>query len=73
MTALAIKTHNYLLNLINAFMDSSFMKAWEEAAIRRAQYYISRNTMNELNKLTDKELKDIGIARGDIYDIATKR
>ena len=29
-----------------------------------------RQTENELRKLTDKELNDIGIARGDIYSIA---
>jgi uncharacterized protein YjiS (DUF1127 family) len=29
-----------------------------------------RSTENELRKLTDKELNDIGIARGDIYAIA---
>ena len=29
-----------------------------------------RETENELRKLTDKELNDIGIARGDIYSIA---
>lgn len=27
-------------------------------------------TIKELNKLTDKELKDIGITRGDIHSIA---
>ena len=29
-----------------------------------------RQTEDELRKLTDKELNDIGIARGDIYTIA---
>lgn len=29
-----------------------------------------RQTEDELRKLTDKELNDIGIARGDIYSIA---
>ena len=29
-----------------------------------------RQTENELRKLTNKELNDIGIARGDIYSIA---
>jgi len=29
-----------------------------------------RQTENELRKLTDQELNDIGIARGDIYSIA---
>jgi hypothetical protein len=29
-----------------------------------------RQTENELRKLTDAELNDIGISRGDIYSIA---
>ena len=29
-----------------------------------------RETENELHKLTDAELNDIGISRGDIYSIA---
>ena len=29
-----------------------------------------RQTENELRKLSDKELNDIGISRGDIYSIA---
>jgi len=29
-----------------------------------------RQTEHELRKLTDRELNDIGIARGDIYSIA---
>ena len=36
-------------------------------------YYAAKaikQTENELRKLTDKELNDIGIARGDIYAIA---
>ena len=36
-------------------------------------YYAAKaikRTENELRKLTDKELNDIGIARGDIYAIA---
>lgn len=30
-------------------------------------------TITELNKLSDKELRDIGIGRGDIYSIAHGR
>jgi uncharacterized protein YjiS (DUF1127 family) len=36
-------------------------------------YYVAkaiRQTENELRKLNDKELNDIGISRGDIYAIA---
>ena len=30
-----------------------------------------RNTIRELNNLTNAELRDIGISRGDIYTIAS--
>lgn len=36
--------------------------------IRRARK--ASETIKELNRLTDKELKDIGITRGDIHSIA---
>ncbi len=29
-----------------------------------------RSTINELSKLTDRELNDIGLARGDIWAVA---
>jgi uncharacterized protein YjiS (DUF1127 family) len=32
----------------------------------------ARQTRNSLNKLTDRELEDIGLVRGDIEDIAAK-
>lgn len=53
-----------------AFMESNFMKAWEAAAIKRAQYYITKSTIKELQALSDKELRDIGLNRGEIYDVA---
>jgi uncharacterized protein YjiS (DUF1127 family) len=51
-------------------MESKFMKAWEEAARKKAQYYEAQYTIKELSRLTDKELEDIGITRGEIRDIA---
>lgn len=47
------------------------LTSWFEEFV--AEYKKARdtaNTINELNRLTDKELKDIGLSRGDIYDIA---
>jgi uncharacterized protein YjiS (DUF1127 family) len=49
----------------------SRLTAWFEELIleiRRARK--AAETIKELNKLTDKELKDIGITRGDIHSIA---
>lgn len=54
----------------NAFMGSKFMKAYEKAAIRRAEYYAMKSTYNTLNKMTDYELRDIGLCRGNIYEVA---
>jgi uncharacterized protein YjiS (DUF1127 family) len=39
----------------------------------KASYKLSveiRQTIKELNRLSDKELTDIGISRGDIYSVA---
>ena len=34
-------------------------------------YFIYRKLLNDLNKMTDEELKDIGISRSDIDYIAS--
>ena len=74
MTQITLTLNNYLLNpiseLFNSFMSSRFMKAWEEAAVKRAEHYLARNTYRELQRLSDAELHDIGIHRGDIWDIS---
>ena len=33
------------------------------------QYFIQRQAVRELNQLTDYELRDIGISRGDILSV----
>ena len=38
---------------------------------KRAYNARVRQTIKELHQLTDHELNDIGIARGDIYGVAT--
>lgn len=45
---------SFLLKLINSYQMAKAV----------------RQTENELRKLTDQELNDIGISRGDIYSIA---
>ncbi|MDV7390244.1 DUF1127 domain-containing protein, partial [Arthrospira platensis SPKY1] len=37
---------------------------------KRKQKSLARTTYNELNKLSDRELKDIGLSRGDIRSVA---
>lgn len=69
MTQHILTVSNFLLNPISEFLNdiSSFSnklaKSYSNAKLARA-------TIKELQALTDKELNDIGIARGDIYYIA---
>lgn len=72
MTHLLKKLANKIKALANAFMQSKLMKAWEQAAVKRAQYYVVRRTVQELQSLSDSELRDLGLGRGDIYDVAIK-
>ena len=48
----------------------SQMGYFEEAKALMLQNARAKQTYNELSKLSDKELRDIGISRGDIYTIA---
>ena len=65
MTQLVLEVSNFLTKPIEGLFD--FLKTWN-AAIRRNNEY--KQTIKELSALTDKELNDIGIARGDIYAVA---
>jgi uncharacterized protein YjiS (DUF1127 family) len=63
MTTLVANTFNWIgLESIARF----FVKL-NEARIRRKEI---RQTMNALSNLTDRELNDMGIARGDIWAVA---
>ena len=60
---------NYLLNPISEFLSSlSSLPNNIANSYRRSQS--ARCTINELGSLTDAELNDIGITRGDIRYIA---
>lgn len=65
MTHLTLTLNNYLLSPIEGLLDSlkELRKSWE-------LYKAVRQTEKELRALSDRELNDIGIARGDIYSIA---
>ena len=43
---------------------------WQRLAKRYRQYTIYKNTVTELNRLSDRELNDIGIHRSMIHSIA---
>ena len=65
MTQHILALNNYLLNPINGFLNlvKDFRQAMDDHARIKA-------TIKELRKLSDRELNDIGINRGDIYSIA---
>lgn len=65
MTQLTLTLSNYLQSPIEGLFDliNQMIRDYQEAKKVRA-------TIKELSKLSDRELNDIGIARGDIYAIA---
>lgn len=60
MTALVANTADWL----------GITSWWKDYTRRSAQHRSYRATVAELSKLTDKELRDIGLSRGDIHSIA---
>jgi len=67
MTQHILTIQNYLLNSINEAIDllKSLRQAWNHATN-------VNQTVKELSCLTDKELSDIGLSRGDIYSVAKR-
>jgi uncharacterized protein YjiS (DUF1127 family) len=58
------------INLFNRILN-----VFEEAGMRRAQaelrrHYYYNKTFQDLNRLSDRELKDIGVSRSNIHSIA---
>jgi uncharacterized protein YjiS (DUF1127 family) len=64
MTQHILTLNNYLMNPINGFIN--LLKDFRQAMEDRNRI---NDTVKELSKLSDKELNDIGINRGDIYSI----
>ena len=60
-----LTAHSFLTQGVEGFMD--FIKSVKE---KRIQYKAIRATEKELSRLSNAELNDIGITRGDIYAIA---
>lgn len=65
MTQHILTISNYLRSPIEGLLI--WFKDLKTGMTRRSQV---KTTIRELGQLTDKELNDIGIGRGDIYSIA---
>jgi uncharacterized protein YjiS (DUF1127 family) len=55
------------VNRISLRLFAEWFVNWNERRIRHKQ---ARKTIQQLEALSDRELWDMGITRGDIYDIA---
>jgi uncharacterized protein YjiS (DUF1127 family) len=66
MTQHILTINNYLQNPIEGIV--SYIKSVRKSYVWAKEV---RQTVKELNMLSDKELRDIGISRGDIYAVAT--
>ena len=65
MAHYVLEASSWIQDAIEGFRD--LRRAMQARAKRRASY---KQTYNELSKLNDFELNDIGICRGDIRNIA---
>ena len=65
MTHYVIEASNWIQDAIEGYKD--LRRSMKLRAERKASY---KQTYKELSKLTDFELNDIGICRGDIKNIA---
>lgn len=55
------------------WLDFGGLGTWfKDLARQYKQYKKARATIVELSKLSDRELRDIGISRGDIWAIANE-
>jgi uncharacterized protein YjiS (DUF1127 family) len=68
MSQAILTAHSFLTQGVEGFMD--FMKSVNE---KRIQQKAIRETEKALRKLSNAELDDIGITRGDIYTIARSK
>jgi len=65
MAHYVLEASNWIQDAIEGFRD--LRRSMQARAEKKASY---KRTFNELSKLTEFELNDIGICRGDIRNIA---
>lgn len=65
MTQSVLVAHSYLTRTVELFIE--FFQTLNQKRLQRKEV---KSTIKELSKLTDKELSDIGLSRGDIWYVA---
>ena len=65
MTQAILAAHSYSTRAIETIIEAYRTFKQERVAKR-----LAKQTIKELSKLTDKELNDIGLSRGDIWYVA---
>ena len=65
MTQAILTAHNYSTRAIELFIEA--YKSYKQG---RAAKKLAKQTIKELSRLSDKELRDIGLGRGDIWYVA---
>jgi uncharacterized protein YjiS (DUF1127 family) len=65
MTQAILAAHSYSTRAIEIIIEA--FKTFKQ---ERAAEKLAKQTMKELSRLTDKELNDIGLSRGDIWYVA---
>ena len=65
MTQLILLQANFLQNAVKALFD-----LFKDLRTSRKENSEAKDTIRELNKLSDADLTDIGLCRGDIWNVA---
>jgi uncharacterized protein YjiS (DUF1127 family) len=65
MTQLILIQANFLQNAVKALLD-----LFKDLRTSRKEISEAKQTIRELNKLSDADLTDIGLCRGDIWNVA---
>lgn len=61
---------SFFVNVFKSLQAAQMKSAIQRVRAEMMRHSAYRETYNELSKLTDNELNDIGISRGDIHFIA---
>ena len=65
MTQLILLQANFLQNAVKALFE-----LFKDLRSTRKEISEAKQTIRELNKLSDADLTDIGLCRGDIWNVA---